>query len=435
MNLKDARLKVLSFDTAVRVDRRAFKRAIVSICKAVPGNQKIRLIIKKGSTDMVLLASQEIRYYPEKCGVFAPKRTRRPREGNYWELASDESEEKAKEPAFWIYAIIPGIENAEPMDLLVDGKVIHSWLKGIICNGKEKVHLKRDENGLNFCFGDGPDAVRKNIDFTDIRKEEQRNGQKENDLEYLSRVEYVDDVQIEDFSYYFKETMHAYDPGRCFYLGLDEEKHIIVTSAIESFRGYITGGVKQTFRFYKPEAKRLAALFLDKTVTIHIPKYNDFLQLTDGFFTVFMPLPDAWDPDRIVKVISYIEKNAREKVLAVTVPREKLMEECRSVSSSSPHVQLTVKGQILKIAEYEGTAEPQAEFSIEKTPRDKNISCAVNAEYLCDVLRSITSPSISIRFTPRALFITDHYMSTRRLPHSLRALEIVYMIRDSFHIL
>lgn len=434
MNLENMRLKILSFNTAVRVDRRAFKKAIVSICKAVPNNQEIRLIVKKGSTDMILLASQKISYPTEECGVFAPTRTRRPREENYWELAADPSENKAKKPAFWIYAIIHDIENAEPMDLLVNGKVIRSWLKEIICNGKEKVHIKRNENGLNFCFGDGPDAVRKNIDFIDKNNDDREMKQKEDDLEYLSRVKYVDDVQIEDFSYYFKETMHANDPYPYFSLSVDEEKHCIVTSAIESFRGYITGGIKHTFYFFRPEAKRLAALFLDKTVTIHIPKYNDFLQLTDGFFTVFIPIPYMWCPNnQIEKRISYVERDARKKVLTITVPREKLMEECKSMPS--PNIQLTVQGQTLKIMEYEGTPEPHVEFSIEKTPRDKNISCAVHAECLCDALRSITSPSISIRFTPQALFITDHYMSTRRLPHSLRALEIVYLLKDSVHIL
>lgn len=434
MNLKDARLKILSFDTAVRVDRRAFKKAIVSICKAVPGNQKIRLIIKKGATDMILLASQKICYHPEECGVFAPRRTRRPREENYWELASDPSEDKTKEPAFWIYTIISGIENAEPMDLLVDGKVIHSWLKEIICNGKEMVHIKRNENGLNFCFGDGSDAVRKNIDFTDIRKDEQRKEKREDDLEYLSRVEYVDEIQIDDFSYYFKQTMHSYETNdSIFNLSIDAEKHILVTANGISYRGFVTGDIKHTFYFHKREAKKIAALFLDMAVTIRIPKYNDFLQLTDGNFTVFMPLPRGWG--MMETYISSAKALAQEKILTIIAPREKLIKECQLMAPSSPYIRFTISGQILKISEYDITTIAPTELSIEKSPRDKNISCGIIGERLCVALCSITSPSISITFTPRFMMITDYYMGSRRLPQSLRALEIVGMVSDSFHIL
>lgn len=400
-DIKEVRLHRLSFDTALKVDRRVFKKAIVNICKAVPKSDSVALVTAKGSTNMAILAYQNAHYRTE--------------DGN--------------KAMFYACAKICDVENAETMDFYVDGKTINSCLKSIRCDGHQKVRIKQDENGLHFCFGDDSDALRKSINFV--------SGDGSLILRDLFKIEYVDSFQIDDLSYYFKETMHACEshPDRnFFYMGIDAEKHILVTTPeTASFRGFITGEIKYTLHFYKQEAKRIAALFLGKTVTIRIPKQSDFLLITDGKFAVYMSLPKVWGA-RIEYHVTLVENEARKKVLTITAPREKLIKECES-KASSPYIQLTISGKVLKIGEYGQTSETPTEFSIEKNPRDKNISCAVNAECLCDALRSITSPSISIRFSPRALFITDHYLSTRRLPHSLRALEIVYMIRDSFHIL
>ena len=424
----------------MRLDRRIFKKAIVSICKAVPASKKIRMIIKKGSTDMVILASQGINYSVRRRGLFDfdpddlcdYSSSSGFTEENYWKYDPEQPKKVVEEPAFWVYAILHDVEDAESMNLLTDGKTICSRLKEVICNGNQKVHIKKNNGRLNLFFGDGPEAVRENLAFTDMKEKDE--------LDYLSKTEFIDELQVNDFSYYFRETKHAIEPKyhTYFYLDIDAENHIMVTTADShraSCRGSVTEDVKHSFELNKPEMVRIAALFLDKAVTIRIPKNDDYLQLTDGIFTVFMPLPIGYRRFNLKRYIADPKAKAGEDTLTITAPREKLLSRCKSITSSSVCVRLTVKERTLIAEGYDtATGNPDV-LNIEKNPRDKNISCGISGEFICAALHSITAPSVSITFTPFYILITDHYMSSRRLPHSLRSLELIAILKDSFHIL
>jgi len=237
----------------MNLNARTFKKAVLDVCKAIPCHKKehLNLYIKKGHSDMIIYISQ-----------FLDKDKRH----HFYE----------EYPRFDVRTIIHKVENPERLSgYFPDPHIIEGILKTQKYSRNEKISIQIRMSGLLFSMS----GQSENIFFTNYQI-----GCIELERLKLKRCQ---KIQVENFSYYFKETKHALckpashkDEIAYFLLEVDTEDHIRVTTKSMNCIS-ARGDIKEPkYEFYLPKAEMLrAAAILGDNVTIRINQNSDYMAL------------------------------------------------------------------------------------------------------------------------------------------------------------
>lgn len=397
------------FEKALELDRAAFKKAVVHISSAVPSCQNIQLKIKKGASELFIIAYQRMKN--PHCY-------------------------DRRNPYFYAYTIIHDIENPAPrrINIWIDRETV-SWLfKRIICSEKINMFIGKENKGFLFFFRESKSGTehKHDLPFIEVREDDPLNN--------LPDPEYDAEIQVENFSYYFSETKHALDarPKKdmrafSFRIEVDSRNNFRVSATNgkhTSVRGRITDEIKHSYLLPKPEMVRTASL-LGETVTIRLSRYQDYLRFAAGNTTVLIPVIQEWAIKYNTRhYINTIIANAKSSssLLSFTLERKDMLRKVTAAAKVNKIFQLTVEGQLLKLES--GNEEKRMKSNtgvyIKDIEQYADLTvCQVVGEYLCNALRSINSYYIKMTFTSDYhLIITDYHISPRRLPHELSAMEI-----------
>lgn len=400
-------------EVMVELNRGSFRRAVSRISKVAPSCQNIGLVHKKRSTDMFIVASPSSTKY-DKC-------------------YEDEK------PRFDVCAAIHNVKGTIFLNIIADRIALANVLDKIKHSDEDKIFLSIKKNSLYLYFTNGHAQSSAKLPIKDMGQE--------NQLKLLRPKKYVDEIQIEDFYMYFRETRHVLEARLkkephyfSFYLEIDTENNIRVTahsSSHISVRGYVTGEIKYSFHLLKPDMVRIAALFDKEPVTIRIPKRKDnYLHLIAKDVTVSIPVVSHFHSR-----LPYIDPFRDEKpLLSLIFKKESLLLLIKNIMGYDAPPRIIVKGNMLEVfCGIEDGAHPigHYEFNIimEKSP-NINIDFQIEEKQLYDAVYSINSYYIKFMFMPHdKLIVADYHRSSRMLPHTLKSLEIIDLPRGSFHIL
>lgn len=385
----------------MKLDARTFKKAVLNVCKAIPCHAKcyLNLLIKKETSDMIIYITQSV----EKTGSH-----------DFYAAAY-----------LKVFAIVRKIEEPEYLSFYVDPHLLEEYLKKQTYSRNEKISIQIKMNGLLFSRPSQSEQL-----F--ILGHVARN----NDLSRLKKKRCKKKIQIENFSYYFKETKHALDkPIRhktymtSFLLEIDSEDHIRVT-AKDRERISIRGDIEETkYAYYLPKAEMIrAATLLEDNVTIRIHNYNEYLQMTAGNILVSMPI--LCTPYLYEFNSNNLKSLYQKPLLSFTTLREEILKCLRQVMViGSKDAIFSLKNKTLKLSAVNKItgANITVPLHIEDCPQDTDISLRIYEKYLYEALRSINSINVCLEFIPpHFVRVTDYHINSRRLPHSLSAIEVFW---------
>lgn len=391
----------------MKLDARTFKKSVLNICKAIPSqtNLNIHLIVRSKSYNMIIFISTSI----EKTA-------------DYY----------ADKPIYCAFAVVGILKKPEPLSFKISPQIIDEFLNSHICNRNETISIEKKWPGLELRLpGQSEPLFLPNAQCPvddDV-------------LEFLKKKR-CEKIQVENFSYYFKETKHALGKPQsriirkdAFLLKIDTEDHIMVASENRyclSARGNI-GEVKYTYYLHKPEMERAAAILGDD-VTIRITQNYEYLQMTAGNILVSIPMLRCFP--LYTPMSDKLKSFHRKPLLSFTALREELLQCLKSVKvPGNRDIVFSLKKNTLELRAFNKVTGTDIVVSprIEDCLQDTDTPLRIHGKYLYDALRSINSINVCIEFMPPYYVrVTDYHINSRRLPHSLSSTEFFWpYIKDT----
>lgn len=402
-----------NIEVIAELKRGSFRRAVSRVTKAAPSCENIGLVFKKESSDMFIVAS--------------------PSSTKYDVLYEDIS------PHFDVCVTIHNVKGTIPFNIMANRIALAAAVENARHSDDEKIFLSIKDYYLYLSYTDSSARYRTGRPIADMTELMDQ-------LKPLKPKKYADEIQIEDFHMYFRETRHVLDARFknnlfcfSFYLEIDTENNIRVTALSPSHisvRGYIVGEIKYSFCLLKPDMVRIAAFFDKEPVTIHIPKKKDNnLYLTAKDAVASIPVVSHFQSP-LSHYVSWDEK----PLLTLTLKKEELLLLIKNIIGYGVPPRIIIKGNTLEVfCGSEDGASPTGHYKfdivMEKSP-DIDIAFQIDEKKLYDAVRQINAHFVKFMFMPKdRLIVTDYHRNFRMLPHTLKSLEVIGLQKDSFHVL